>query len=112
MPSTSPSGLPETGNTSSVLARQIEGRESWLWGFAVTVTVALTAGIVFLTFFDDHAAVTAAGARYWSDLRDWRHSYCYSIYTQSFSTFSFARFAKNSLNVTSYFNSSLRMLPT
>jgi PAS domain S-box-containing protein len=71
MPSQSTSVFPETGNRSSLLARQIEGRESWLWGFAVTVTVALTAGIVFLTFFDDHAAVTAAGTQYWSDLRDW-----------------------------------------
>jgi len=48
--------------------RQIEGREWWLWGFAVTVTVALTAGIVFLTFTDEHAG---ANAQYWSDLRDW-----------------------------------------
>jgi PAS domain S-box-containing protein len=48
--------------------RQIEGREWWLWGFAVTVTVALTAGIVFLTFSEDHAGATA---QYWSDLRGW-----------------------------------------
>ena len=45
---------------------QIEGREWWLWGFAVTVTVALTAGIVFLTFSEDHATT-----QYWSDLSGW-----------------------------------------
>ncbi len=48
--------------------RQIEGREWWLWGFAVTVTLALTAGIIFLTFFGDHAETTAP---YWADLREW-----------------------------------------
>src|SRR6266705_3558690 len=47
---------------------QIEGREWWLWGFAVTVTLALTAGIVFLTFFGDHAETNAP---YWADLRVW-----------------------------------------
>ena len=30
--------------------RQVEAREWWLWGFAVTVTLVLTAGIVSLTF--------------------------------------------------------------
>src|SRR3984885_13222058 len=30
--------------------RQIEGREWWLWGFAVAVTLALTLGIVSFTF--------------------------------------------------------------
>jgi PAS domain S-box-containing protein len=30
--------------------RQIEAREWWLWGFAVTVTLVLTVGIVTLTF--------------------------------------------------------------
>jgi PAS domain S-box-containing protein len=30
--------------------RQIEAREWWLWGFAVTVTLVLTVGIVALTF--------------------------------------------------------------
>ena len=29
--------------------RQVEAREWWLWGFAVTVTLVLTAGIVSLT---------------------------------------------------------------
>jgi PAS domain S-box-containing protein len=46
---------------------QIEGREWWLWGFAVIVTIALTAGIVFLTFFDESGVTT----QYWTDLKDW-----------------------------------------
>lgn len=53
---------------SPLKIRQIEGREWWLWGFAVVVTLALTAGIVFLTFFQDQFAINA---QYWSDLRDW-----------------------------------------
>jgi len=48
--------------------RQVEGREWWLWGFAVTVTLALTAWIVFLSYFGDHAEV---GAPYWTNLREW-----------------------------------------
>jgi diguanylate cyclase (GGDEF)-like protein/PAS domain S-box-containing protein len=48
--------------------REIDGREWWLWGFAVTVTLALTAGIVFLAFFGDHAETNAP---YWADLREW-----------------------------------------
>ena len=47
--------------------RQIETREWWLWGFAVIVTVALMAGIVTLTFSNEHAADT----QYWYDLREW-----------------------------------------
>src|ERR1700685_3243510 len=30
--------------------RQVEGREWWLWGFAVLVTLVLTFGILSLTF--------------------------------------------------------------
>ena len=48
--------------------RQIEGREWWLWGFAVAVTLALTLGIVSFTFpwfrWD-------ADSYYWFDLREW-----------------------------------------
>ena len=48
--------------------RQIEGREWWLWGFAVAVTLALTLGIVSFTFpwfrWDTDAS-------YWFDLREW-----------------------------------------
>lgn len=39
-----------------------------MWGFAVAVTLALTSGIVFLTFFGEHAA---SNASYWYDLREW-----------------------------------------
>jgi PAS domain S-box-containing protein len=48
--------------------RQIEGREWWLWGFAVAVTLALTLGIVSFTFpwfrWDRDTS-------YWFDLREW-----------------------------------------
>jgi PAS domain S-box-containing protein len=48
--------------------RQIEGREWWLWGFAVAVTLALTLGIVSFTFpwfrWDKDSS-------YWFDLREW-----------------------------------------
>jgi PAS domain S-box-containing protein len=48
--------------------RQIEGREWWLWGFAVTVTLLLTFAIVSFTFPWFHVA---AGADYWRDLQEW-----------------------------------------
>jgi PAS domain S-box-containing protein len=48
--------------------RQIEGREWWLWGFAVAVTLLLTFVIVTFTFPWFHAAV---GVEYWKDLQDW-----------------------------------------
>jgi len=40
-----PEGLP-----APILIRQVEGREWWLWGFAVAVTLVLTFGILSLTF--------------------------------------------------------------
>jgi|ERR1035441_8340977 PAS domain S-box-containing protein len=48
--------------------RRIEGREWWLWGFAVAVTLALTLGIISFTFpwFDRET-----NASYWFDLREW-----------------------------------------
>jgi PAS domain S-box-containing protein len=48
--------------------RRIEGREWWLWVFAVGVTLLLTAGIISFTFpwFPFQAYNT-----YWSDLHDW-----------------------------------------
>lgn len=39
-----------------------------MWGLAVAVTLALTVGIVFLTFFGEHSQTSGS---YWSDLRDW-----------------------------------------
>jgi PAS domain-containing protein len=49
-------------------AHQIEGREWWLVGFAVTVTLALTAGIVFLSFYGNQ---TEDSASYWADPKAW-----------------------------------------
>jgi PAS domain S-box-containing protein len=48
--------------------RRIEGREWWLWGFAVAVTLALTLGIISFTFpwFNRDTEVS-----YWFDLREW-----------------------------------------
>ena len=48
--------------------RRIEGREWWLWAFAVGVTLLLTAAIISFTFpwFPFQPYNT-----YWSDLRDW-----------------------------------------
>src|SRR5204862_4587775 len=51
-----------------IKTRQVEGREWWLWAFAVLVTLVLTAGIVSLTFFSDREG---SNPSYWSDLRDW-----------------------------------------
>jgi PAS domain S-box-containing protein len=47
---------------------RIEGREWWLWGFAVAVTLALTLGIISFTFpwFNREGDVS-----YWGDLREW-----------------------------------------
>ncbi len=59
----------KTGH-ESVPARiqQIEGREWWLWGFAVAVTLVLTVGIISLTI----PRFRVAGDNlYWADLREW-----------------------------------------
>jgi PAS domain S-box-containing protein len=47
--------------------RQVEAREWWLWGFAVTVTLVLTAGIVSLTFSGPHLT----GNSDWVNLKEW-----------------------------------------
>jgi PAS domain S-box-containing protein len=47
---------------------RIEGREWWLWSFAVAVTLALTLGIVSFTFPWFKQQTDAA---YWFDLREW-----------------------------------------
>jgi PAS domain S-box-containing protein len=51
-----------------VQMRRIEGREWWLWGFAVAVTMALTLGIISFTFpwFNRETDVA-----YWFDLKEW-----------------------------------------
>jgi len=48
--------------------RRIEGREWWLWGFAVAVTLALTLGIISFTFPWFNAG---SDISYWFDLREW-----------------------------------------
>jgi PAS domain S-box-containing protein len=48
--------------------RRIDGREWWLWGFAITVTLVLTFGIVALTFPTFRLERDSA---YWLDLREW-----------------------------------------
>jgi PAS domain S-box-containing protein len=49
--------------------RQVEAREWWLWGFAVTVTLGLTAGIVSLTF----SGPPLLSSSEWFDLKEWVH---------------------------------------
>ena len=53
---------------SPLQLRQIEGREWWLWAFAVVVTLLLTFAIVSFTLPWFHVA---AGADYWRDLQEW-----------------------------------------
>jgi diguanylate cyclase (GGDEF)-like protein/PAS domain S-box-containing protein len=48
--------------------RQVEGREWWLWGFAVAVTLVLTFGILSLTFPGFHLANDRV---YSMSLREW-----------------------------------------
>jgi PAS domain S-box-containing protein len=68
MTSESKTASPRGPAIASLKINQIEGREWWLWGFAVVVTLCLTAGIIFLTFFDQGSGVNA---QYWTDLKDW-----------------------------------------
>jgi diguanylate cyclase (GGDEF)-like protein/PAS domain S-box-containing protein len=46
---------------------QVEAREWWLWGFAVTITLVLTAGIISLTFSGPHLLKDYE----WFDLKEW-----------------------------------------
>ncbi|MGA8540302.1 MAG: PAS domain S-box protein, partial [Terriglobales bacterium] len=48
--------------------RRVEGREWWLWGFAIVITLALTLGIISFTFpwFSRQS-----DAAYWFGLREW-----------------------------------------
>jgi len=48
--------------------RQVEGREWWLWGFAVAVTLVLTAGILSLTFPGFHLS---SDRLYSMSLKEW-----------------------------------------
>ena len=53
---------------NSLVTRQVESREWWLWGFAVIVTVFLTAAIIFLVLPGEHAERNPS---YWVSLREW-----------------------------------------
>jgi PAS domain S-box-containing protein len=46
---------------------QVEAREWWLWGFAVTVTLVLTGGIASLTFSGPHLLENSE----WVDIKEW-----------------------------------------
>jgi PAS domain S-box-containing protein len=48
--------------------RRVEGREWWLWGFAIAVTLALTLGLISFTFPWLNRETDAS---YWFDLREW-----------------------------------------
>ena len=63
-----PTEISANAPPAPVQLRQIEGREWWLWGFAVVVTLILTLGIVSFTF--PWLRSPTAGS-YWTDLRDW-----------------------------------------
>jgi PAS domain S-box-containing protein len=47
--------------------QQVETREWWLWGFAITVTLVLTVGIVSLTYPGNHLLQNSE----WFDLKEW-----------------------------------------
>jgi len=49
------------------ILQKLDRREWWLWGFAVVVTLVLTAGIVSLTF----PQLRPDSEAYWADLKDW-----------------------------------------
>jgi PAS domain S-box-containing protein len=51
----------------SLRAEKIEGREWWLWGFAVLVTLALTLGIIAIVF----PGLDLLSGSDWADLKDW-----------------------------------------
>ena len=54
-------------NTAQIPIRQVEGREWWLWGFAVIVTLVLTFGILSLTYPGFHLT----GSYYALNLKEW-----------------------------------------
>jgi len=63
-----PTGIPNLAAKPPMQPWQVEGREWWLWGLAVVVTLVLTFGIVSLTFFQLHPQSEGS---YWTDLREW-----------------------------------------
>ena len=93
--------------------RRIEGREWWLWGFAVAVTLALTLGIISFTFpwFNRDKDVA-----YWFDLREWVRGLAALVllfdFTRFISTCNSTAFDANWRSAISFFNSSVKMPPT
>ena len=71
----SPTETPESdliqqrAEAAAVKLRKIEGREWWLWGFAVVVTLVLTLGIASFTVPWFH--ISRDSAWYWAGLKDW-----------------------------------------
>jgi PAS domain S-box-containing protein len=63
-----PTGIANLAAKPPMQPWQVEGREWWLWGLAVVVTLVLTFGIVSLTFFQLHPQSEGS---YWTDLREW-----------------------------------------
>jgi PAS domain S-box-containing protein len=57
-----------TAETSPKELRKLDAREWWLWGFAVTVTLVLLAGIASLTFPQFRPD---SDANYCTDLKEW-----------------------------------------
>ncbi len=60
--------LSETTKSSALRMRQVEGREWWLWGSAVAVTLVLTFGILSLTFPGFHLPTDNAHSL---NLKEW-----------------------------------------
>src|SRR5712664_3952860 len=60
--------LSEGTKPTALRMRQVEGREWWLWGSAVVVTLVLTVGILSLTFPGFHLPTDAA---YSLSLKEW-----------------------------------------
>jgi PAS domain S-box-containing protein len=61
--------MPRSGSKPGAAGvRQVEGREWWLWGFAVAVTLALTVGLLSLTF---HGVRPPVDDIYLLDLKEW-----------------------------------------
>lgn len=54
--------------TTPIEVNRIEGREWWLWVFAVVITLALTLGIISFTVPGFNRE---GNASYWGDLREW-----------------------------------------
>src|SRR5579872_5883790 len=63
-----PTGNQNGPGTAPIQRWQIEGREWWLWGLAVVVTLVLTFGIVSLTYFQLHPQTEGS---YWTNLKEW-----------------------------------------